>query len=77
MMISDFNNITKEGYIIVQRNPTFVVDLNYDSDTKNWLLKEINNQFLPIRRLESWEIMQAEDQRDYGIILKADLCKHS
>lgn len=76
-MISDFNNITKEGYIIVQRNPTFVVDLNYDSDTKNWLLKEINNQFLPIRRLESWEIMQAEDQRDYGIILKADLSKHS
>ncbi len=76
-MISDFNNITKEGYIIVQRNPTFVVDLNYESATKNWLLKEINNQFLPIRRLESWEIMQAEDQRDYGIILKADLCKHS
>lgn len=77
MMISNFNNITKEGYIIVQRNPTFVVDLNYDSNTKNWLLKEINNQFFPIRRLESWEIMQAEDQRDYGIILKADLCKHS
>ncbi len=76
-MISDFNNITKEGYIIVQRNPTFVVDLNYESATKNWLLKEINNQFLPIRRLESWEIMQAEDQRDYGIILKADLSKYS
>lgn len=76
-MISDFNNITKEGYIIVQRNPTFVVDLNYDSNTKNWLLKEINNQFFPIRRLESWEIMQAEDQRDLGIILNGDILKHS
>lgn len=71
------DNITEEGYIIVQQDPTFVVDLAYDSPTKNWLLKLVNGNYISIRQLETWEIMQAEDQRDYGIIIKQDIIKHA
>lgn len=71
------DNLTDEGFVIVQQSPTFVVDLNYNSITKNWLLKQTKEGYVPIRRLESWEIMQAEDQRDLGIILNGDILKHS
>jgi hypothetical protein len=38
-----------------------------------WLMwKHPDGQWVSKRKLEPWEIMQIEDQRDYGIIQKAD-----
>lgn len=34
-----------------------------------WLMRaNADGNWVSVRKLETWEVMQAEDQRDYGII---------
>jgi len=56
------------GLILLQQNPDCAVDLNGDR-YHGWLfVKGPDGQWVTNRKLADWEIMQAEDQRDYGIV---------
>jgi hypothetical protein len=58
------------GLTLVQQNPDCAVDLRSASRTYGWLFIRgpERGQWVTHRKLEPWEIMQAEDQRDYGIV---------
>lgn len=63
-------NILPNGLTLVQQNPDCAVDLR-GGDTHGWLFVrayEPNGEFITHRKLESWEVMQAEDQQLYGIV---------
>lgn len=59
------------GFTLVQENPDMAVDFRFGPG-QHWLYKRTPQKdgWLPIRQLEPWEVMQAEDQRDDGIILQ-------
>jgi hypothetical protein len=55
------------GLIVLQRNPDMAVDLS-GGGFHGWLFwKHPDGQWVSKRKLEEWEIMQAEDQRDEWI----------
>lgn len=63
------NNILKNGLVLVQQNPDCAVDLKSDSRFYGWLfVRGPEGQWITHRELTALEIMQAEDQRDYGIV---------
>ena len=56
------------GLTLVQQNPDCAVDLR-QGKTHGWLyVRGADGQWVTCRKLDGWEIMQAEDQRDNGII---------
>ena len=61
--------------IIVQRNPGKAVDLS-GGRFHGWLFyRHPDGQFVSERKLEPWEIMQAEDQRDDDVVLEGVMLK--
>ena len=61
--------------IIVQRNPDKAVDLS-GGRFHGWLFyRHPDGQFVSERKLEPWEIMQAEDQRDDDVVLEGVMLK--
>lgn len=63
------SNALPTGLVLVQRNPEKAVDLT-GGPWHGWLFwKHPDGQFVSERKLEPWEIMQAEDQRDENIVL--------
>jgi hypothetical protein len=59
------------GLTLVQRAPDCAVDLRPGSETYGWLFTrgdDTNGQWVTVRKIEDWEIMQAEDQRDRNIV---------
>lgn len=67
-------NITKEGFVLVQENRDMAVCLDHIEyqgvDRYHWLMIREGDKWLPVRQLVLWEVMQAEDQRDGGIIIQ-------
>lgn len=60
----------ENGLTVVQENSFYAADLRTDSKFYGWLFtKGPDGQFITIRKLESWELAQAEDQEFYGIII--------
>lgn len=60
----EYNNILSNGLVLLQQNPDCAWNPN-----NNWLyVKNSDNNWVTYRKLESWEIMQAEDQRDLCIV---------
>jgi len=58
-------NILGNGLVLLQQNP----DCAWNP-ANNWLyVKGGDGQWVTQRKLEPWEVMQAEDQRDGGIVL--------
>ena len=54
---------------LVQRNPDKAVDLT-GGRWHGWLFsRHTDGQFVSERKLEAWEVMQAEDQADDGVVL--------
>ena len=63
------SNELPNGMTLLQKNPDFAVDLR-GGKTHGWLFsKGASGQWVTSRKLENWEIMQAEDQRDEGIVI--------
>lgn len=61
------------GLTLVQRNPDYAVQLDNRHAFYGWLFyRHPDGQFVSKRKLEDWEIMQAEDQRDGDIIIDGD-----
>ena len=61
----------EDGMVLVQKNPDMAVDLS-DGPFNGWLFwRHPDGQFVSKRKLEPWEIMQVEDQRDEGIVIDA------
>jgi hypothetical protein len=59
----------RENFVRVQVNPERVVCLD-NGDFHGWLFfRHPNGQLVTERKLKDWEIMQAEDQRDSGIVI--------
>lgn len=57
------------GFQLVQRNPDKAVCLD-GGRFHGWLMyRHPGGQFVSERKLEQWELMQAEDQWHYGIVL--------
>lgn len=62
------NNQLPNGLTLIQQNPDCAVALN-GGRGHGWLyVKGPDGQWITHRKLDDWEIMQAEDQRDAGII---------
>ena len=60
------NNILRNGLVLLQQNP----DCAWNPEN-NWLyVRGPDGQWVTQRKLEGWEIMQAEDQRDEGVVLQ-------
>lgn len=60
------SNILPNGLVLLQQNP----DCAWNPHN-NWLYtKGADGQWVTQRKLESWEITQAEDQRDANIVLQ-------
>lgn len=58
-----------DDFILVQHNPDKAVCLD-GSRFHGWLMyRHPGGQFVSERKLEQWELMQAEDQWHYGIVL--------
>lgn len=56
--------------VLVQRNPDYAVDLT-GGKWHGWLFwRHPNGQWVSQRKLNNWEIMQAEDQRDSDIVIE-------
>jgi hypothetical protein len=63
------NNILENGLILLQHSPNKAVDLS-GGRFHGWLFyQHPDGQYVTERKLENCEIMQAEDQRDYGIVI--------
>lgn len=59
----------KEGWARLQVNPEYVACLD-NSEWHGWVFKRHSDgQLVSYYKLQPWEIMQAEDQRDEGIVL--------
>jgi len=60
-----------QGYVLLQRHdgkPLYAACLD-GGRFNGWLMsKHPDGQWVSQRKLESWEVMQAEDQRDYDIV---------
>lgn len=60
-----------EGFVLLQTEkgkPIYAACLD-GGRFHGWLMwKHPDGQWVSKRKLEQWEIMQAEDQRDYGIV---------
>jgi len=64
------NNDAGNGLVLVQHSPDYAVQLDDKSDWYGWLFyKHPDGQFVSSRKLEAWEITQAEDQRDDNHII--------
>ena len=58
------NQTLPNGFVLLQVNPDYAW-----STENNWLYyKHPDGQWVTYRKLEPWEVMQAEDQRLYGIV---------
>ena len=58
-----------DNYVRLQNNPERVACLD-GSKWHGWLFsRHPDGQLVSIRKLEDWEVMQAEDQQEYGIVL--------
>lgn len=63
------DNQLPNGMTLLQRHPDIAVDLR-GKDWHGWLFKKHpDGQWVSMRKLEGWEVMQAEDQRDEGLVL--------
>jgi hypothetical protein len=63
------SNIIENGLILLQISPNKAVDLS-GGRLHGWLFyQHPDGQYVTERKLEGWEIMQAEDQRDSGIVI--------
>ena len=63
------SNILPNGMTLLQKNPDFAVDLK-GGKWHGWLYrKHPDGHWVSHRKLEGWEIMQAEDQRDSGHVI--------
>jgi hypothetical protein len=59
-----------DEFVLLQRNPNCAVDLS-GGKWHGWLfIQEDDLEWARKRRLLGWEIMQAEDQRDEGIVIQ-------
>jgi len=59
------------GMTLLQRNPDIAVQLD-GGEWHGWLFnKHPDGKYVSQRKLEGWEIMQAEDQRDEGIVIES------
>lgn len=59
----------KDGWVRLQINPEYVACLD-GGEWHGWLFKRHpDGQLVSFKKLEEWEIMQAEDQRDYNIVI--------
>ncbi len=59
------------GLTLVQRSPDCAIDLRTNSASYRWLFtrsENTNGQWVTVRRIEDWELTQAEDQRDNNIV---------
>lgn len=64
-----FSNQLSNGMTLLQKNPDIAVQLD-GGDWHGWLFnKHPDGKWVSQRKLESWEIMQAEDQRDEGKVI--------
>lgn len=62
------SNVLPNGLILLQSKPDCAVDLS-GGKWHGWLFtRHPDGQFVSYRKLTDWEIMQAEDQRDLGIV---------
>ena len=65
------NSTLPNGLTLVQRAPDCAVDLRTTSETYCWLFtrsENTNGEWVTVRRIADWEVMQAEDQRDRNIV---------
>jgi hypothetical protein len=59
-----------DGFVLLQTNPSCAADLS-GGKWHGWLfIQEDDLEWSRKRRLLGWEIMQAEDQRDDGIVIQ-------
>jgi len=65
----DMSNILENGLILLQHSPNKAVDLSGGRFHGRLFYQHTDGQYVTERKLEDWEIMQAEDQRDYGIVI--------
>lgn len=71
--MNPITNHLSNGLILLQENPNCAVDLSGGED-HGWLYYQVpGEEWVKHRKLLDWEIMQAEDQRDEGIILHGPL----
>ena len=62
-------NQLDNGLVLLQQNPDCAVDLT-GGRFHGWLFtRHPDGQWVSHRKLTGWEVMQAEDQRDAGIVL--------
>lgn len=62
-------NELKNGWVRLQINPERVACLD-GSEWNGWLfMRHPDGQLVSCKKLEDWEMMQAEDQRDESIVL--------
>jgi len=65
-------NQLSNGLTLLQQNPDFAVDLR-SGKWHGWLFRRHpDGQWVSDRKLVAWEIMQAEDQRDQGIVIQRE-----
>ena len=65
------NNILPNGMVLLQTNPDYAADLQ-GGKWHGWLFyKHPNGQWVSERKLSSWEVLQAEDQRDQNIVIQS------
>jgi hypothetical protein len=64
------DNKLKNGLVLLQSNPNIAICLDENSEYYGWLFyQHPDGQYVTMRKLKSWELMQAEDQIDEGLIL--------
>lgn len=64
-------HLSSSDFTLVQRNPDKAVCLD-GGKFHGWLMwRHPDGQWVSERKLESWEIMQAEDQFLYGSVIDA------
>lgn len=62
-----------DGYFRLQTEPEMVICLD-GSDVHGWLFfRHPDGQLVTKRKLDDWEVMQAEDQRDRNIVISTNL----
>ena len=60
----------KDGMVLLQVNPDFACMMNKDNKFYGWLFyKHPDGQWVTKRKLEDWEMMQAEDQREDRVVI--------
>jgi hypothetical protein len=68
--VIEYNNDVGNGLILVQKNPDYAVQLDERHGFYGWLFyRHPDGQFVSKRKLEPWEITQAEDQRDSNEVI--------